>query len=279
MSADTVTPEQRRNAERERIQSACRQLLTSEGWTRWVRARSLFHSYSLTNQLLIALQAPDATYVAGFHTWRRLGRHVRKGELSIRISAPLRLRRDEPSGDETVVTAFRSVGVFDLTQTDPIPGVDQLPLQPPSQPTGGDSHAHLIPALLEHATSLGYVVLIEPTSGCHGYCNRHAKTIGISDTLPSNAQLRVLIHELCHAHGAGYDAYPRATSEVIVDTATHIVCAGLGLDVASDAIPYISGWGENDDALSAITSFATIIHHLAATLEEAATGFSRTREG
>jgi hypothetical protein len=275
MSAEAISPEQRRNAERERIQHACRQLLTSEGWTRWVRARSLFHTYSLTNQLLIALQAPEATHVAGFHTWRRLGRQVRKGELSIRISAPMRLRRDRDTSDESIVTAFRSVGVFDLTQTDPIPGADQLPLQPPSQAISGDSHAHLIPPLLEHATSLGYTVILEPTSGHDGYCNRHSKTIGINGDLPANARLRVLIHELCHAHGAGYDTYPRATCEVIVDTATHIVCAGVGLDVADDAIPYISGWGENGDALSAITTFATIIHELAATLEQAASTSNR----
>ena len=269
MSPETLTPEQRRNAERERIQNACRQLLTSEGWTRWVRARSLFHTYSLTNQLLIALQAPDATHVAGFHTWRRLGRQVRKGELSIRISAPMRLRRDEDTSDETIVTAFRSVGVFDLTQTDPFPGVDPLPLQAPSQPISGDTHAHLIPPLLEHSASLGYTVLVEPTNGHDGYCNRHSKTIGINDDLPANAQLRVLIHELCHAHGAGYDCYPRPACEVIVDTATHIACASIGLDVSRDAVPYITGWGENDDALSAITSFAQVIHALAATLEQA----------
>jgi hypothetical protein len=269
MSADTVTPEQRRNAERERIQSACRQLLTSEGWTRWVRARSLFHAYSLTNQLLIALQAPDATHVAGFHTWRRLGRQVRKGELSIRISAPMRVRRDEDTSDKTIVTAFRSVAVFDLTQTDPIPGAEQLPLQPPGQPISGDTHAHLIPPLLEHAANLGYTVIIEPTSGHDGHCNRHSKTIGINHDLPANAQLRVLIHELCHAHGAGYDTYPRAACEVIVDTATHIVCASIGLDVSGDAIPYITGWGESDDALSTITTFAQVIHDLAAILEGA----------
>src|ERR1700733_12200708 len=94
MSA-TTTPHARRTAERERGEEACRALLSSDGWQRWVRARSAFHTYSLNNQLLIVLQSPNATRVAGFHTWRKLGRQVRKGERSIRILAPLVLRADD----------------------------------------------------------------------------------------------------------------------------------------------------------------------------------------
>src|ERR1700724_3514498 len=81
-------------------------LTSSEQWTRWLDVQTRFHRYSWGNTLLIALQSPDATQVAGFHTWLRLGRHVRKGEKGIAILAPVvrRLRvEDEETGDKKVI--------------------------------------------------------------------------------------------------------------------------------------------------------------------------------
>ena len=267
MTTQTLTPEARRAAERERVDAACKALLTSEGWRRWVRARSVFRSYSFNNQLLIALQAPEATRVAGFQGWRKLGRQVRKGETSIRIYAPMPYRNEDKPGEEETGMRFRAVPVFDLAQTDPIPGVEQLPLEPPGHPITGDSHAHLIPRLCDHASELGYTVRFEQTSGHDGYCDRAKRMIVVNSELAANGRLRVLIHELCHAHDAGYDAYERATCEVIVDCATHIICTSVGLDASADSIPYIAGWAEQDDALGAITRFASVIDGLAATLE------------
>lgn len=285
MSA-TTTSHARRTAERERVEEACRALLSSDGWRRWVLARSAFHSYSINNQLLIAFQAPNATRVAGFHTWRKLGRQVRKGEKSIRILAPLLIRESDPNANgaptrptspvgarqERVATqliGYRTVGVFDLSQTDPIPGADALPLEPPSAPISGNSHAHLRPALVKHAASLGYTVSYEATDGCDGYCDRANRRIAVAASLPPNAQVRILIHECCHAHGADYKTYDRAACEVIVDCATHIACATIGLDVSGETIPYIAGWGEADDALAAVTRFASVIDGLAGSIEAA----------
>src|SRR3954469_21428129 len=85
---------QRRAQDRERLERAPRELLTSDGWRRWieVRARNGLARYSLGNQLLIALQAPDARFVAGFHAWKDLGRRVSKGQHGIRILAPMPVR-------------------------------------------------------------------------------------------------------------------------------------------------------------------------------------------
>ena len=85
--------EQRRNAERERVKEAAEQLLTSDGWQRWVRARSMFRRYSAHNTMLLALDfhrrgiVPE--HIAGFHTWVKLGRAVRKGEQGDPVLAPL----------------------------------------------------------------------------------------------------------------------------------------------------------------------------------------------
>src|SRR5665811_1475833 len=121
----------RRQAERDRLEHAARALLTSEGWSRWVKVRSTngLARYSFNNQLLIALQRPDATYVAGFRAFLKLNRCVRKGERGLRIFAPMSVLAtpDHDSGpsaenDESQRrTVFRAVAVFDVSQTDPLP--------------------------------------------------------------------------------------------------------------------------------------------------------------
>ncbi len=96
----------RRAADRERLERAARELLTSDGWRRWVRVRATngLARYSFHNQLLIALQRPDATYVAGFRALLALNRCVRKGERAIRILAPISVRTER--GIQMVNDAF-----------------------------------------------------------------------------------------------------------------------------------------------------------------------------
>ena len=110
-----------------------RDSLTSDGWQRWAKVRSAngLARYSLSNQLLIALQRPDATFVAGFRAFLNLSRCVRKGEKAIRILAPMPIKRSvtQVAGDtEDVHITFRAVPVFDAEQTDPIPDRDPVPL-------------------------------------------------------------------------------------------------------------------------------------------------------
>ena len=94
---------QRRQADRDRLEQAARALLTSEGWQRWVRVRSTngLARYSFGNQIVIALQRPDATYVAGFRAFLQLDRCVRKGERAIRILAPTSIRHQDSKPVET----------------------------------------------------------------------------------------------------------------------------------------------------------------------------------
>lgn len=117
--------EARRQAERELLAAAVEQLKSSEGWLRWLKVRSSFHSYSATNQLLIALQNPNATRVAGFQKWLKLGRCVRKGEKGIKIFAPVppskkKLEDWKSAGADPRKrprTLFKLTSVFDLSRT------------------------------------------------------------------------------------------------------------------------------------------------------------------
>jgi len=109
---------ERRERERERLKQAAEQLLTSEGWQRWVRvrARGGLARLSLNNQLLVALSCPDATFVAGFRAWLKLGYGVRKGEKAIRIVAPMPIKpRDSKTDDADDETRVLFKGVSGLT--------------------------------------------------------------------------------------------------------------------------------------------------------------------
>lgn len=272
-TTNVSSAEERRAADRDRIEHAARALLSSEGWQHWVQVRSRngLARYSLGNQLLIALQNPDATYVAGFRAFLDLGRCVRKGERGIRIHAPMPPRKKEDDDDGRQPIRFRSVAVFDVSQTDPLPGTEPVALEPPAAPITGDSHAHLLPKLEALAAELGYRVSVEAITGSQeGSCDSRRRVITVDASLAANGQVRVLVHELAHAQGIDYTTYTREQAEVIVDTATIIACGSAGLDVTGDAIPYIAGWGE-EGALEAVRSFAAEIDRVARRIEEAIT--------
>ena len=270
---------QRRRADRERLERAARALLTSEGWQRWVRVRSTngLARYSFGNQLLIALQRPDATYVAGFRAFLELNRCVCKGERAIRILAPMSVRvRDAESYEESTPdasesdrrTVFRAVPVFDVSQTEPLPGTEPVPLEPPSQPITGDSHAALLDPLKDLAGELGFTVEHRSLDGAaDGWCDAKQRQIVVNATLSRNGQVRVLIHEIAHALGVGYREHGRGRAEVIVDTVTYVVCGSVGLDTSGSSVPYVAGWGE-EGALDAIRECAQTIDEIARRIED-----------
>ena len=108
----------------------------SEQLKQYLAAMGRFHRYSVGNALLIALQRPEATHVAGFRTWKKLGRQVNKGQKGIQILAPITRRQkivleNEELEDETLV-AFRPCYVFDISQTSgkPIPAPTRLRGEP-----------------------------------------------------------------------------------------------------------------------------------------------------
>jgi len=256
-----------------------RALLGSEGWKRWVRTRATngLSRYSLNNQMLVALQAPGATYVAGFRAWLGLGYCVRKGERALRILAPVPLGKRttqdagagaDEEGAKRPRVAFKATAVFDRSQVDPLPDCEPTPLQPPCEPLTGDSHAHLLEPLRAFcAEELGFTVEVRELSGSvGGWCDHAAREIVLDARVAPNAQLRTLIHESAHALGVSYRDYPRAQAEVIVDCTAYIVAASVGLDVGGESIPYVAGWGEQD-SVEAVTRFAAVIDELASRLE------------
>lgn len=240
----------RQAEDRERLQEAVAELSSEAGFRRWLEVRSAMHDYSFNNLLLIALQRPDATRVAGYGAWQKLGRQVRKGERGIHILAPRVVKVADPEDPEAEkvrrCVGFIGVSVFDVSQTD---GED-LGSPPKSAPIEGDSHAALIPELVAAAGEIGYTVKLDEDlpDKLGGYCDSTGKVIAVAAGTAPNATVRVLLHEIAHAHGVGYAEYGRGVAEVIVEAAAAIAAKTVGLEIDLTSVPYIAGWalGEPD---------------------------------
>lgn len=248
-------------------------LKSSEGWRRWLKTRSKFRRYSFNNQILIAVQKPEASQVAGFKTWQQLNRQVRKGEKAIWILAPRTYKRaeEDPQTGEEILrqgTYFVGVPVFDISQTDGEP-LPELPFQPLS----GDSHAHHLPPLAALANEIGVSFSIEETgSDAEGYYSPSRKKIVVSPHLSPNAQVATAIHEIAHALGVGYREYGRQDAEVIVESAAFLVMESLGLDTSGSSVPYVASWdkgGASKDEVKALHVFAQKIDEVATRIEDA----------
>ena len=258
----------------ERLVEGVRNLCTSEAWTAWLSVQSKFWKYSPNNSLLIAMQRPDASVVAGYQRWHELGRWVRKGEVGIRILAPCRYRtvvQADDAGDEhaiETIRGFRVTTVFALEQTDGEP----LPELPISRLTGDDP-AERFGALREHAESLGYRVEVgdfDSPSKC-GETNFTTKTVTLSaDLAPSHMQ-KTMFHELAHiALHSSCIVGVRSIAELEAESVAWICCDAVGVAADAYSFAYCATWsGGGDEAIAQIRVSAQRIQHTARAILEA----------
>ena len=252
------------------------ELTNSTAWRAWLDVQRRFHRYSWGNTLLIAAQRPDATRVAGFHAWLRLGRHVRKGEHGIAILAPVvpRLRVvDGESGDERWVAgrphAFRVTHVFDVSQTDG----EELAAPPVSRLEGSDPKDWYT-QLRDVAHSLEFTVEEDYLpDGVNGDCNHALRRIRIEVRNGQSQQVKTLAHELGHAilH-ADRAGLCREQAELEAESVAYIVCAGLGIDTSEYSFGYLAVWaGGGEQARRAIAELAQRIQTAAHRVLDAVT--------
>ncbi|MDQ3691370.1 MAG: ArdC-like ssDNA-binding domain-containing protein [Chloroflexota bacterium] len=256
----------RRQAERELLTAAVAQLKTSEGWLGWLKVRKAFHSYSMNNQLLIALQNPQATRVAGFQKWIRLGRCVRKGEKAIRIFAPVppnKQKLDEwraagADPKQRPRTLFKLTSVFDIAQVDALPDPAVLvELDPPFDfDVAGEDLAWLLTPegpLHGLADDLGVRLVLEAREGergAHGWYRPKDKTLCVYTDAPANSQAATAVHEFAHAlvrldRQDGDPELDYAREELVVESVAYSVLAALGVDAATSSIPYLASWSQS----------------------------------
>ena len=212
----------------------------SEALAGYLKAIGRFHRYSLHNVLLIASQKPNASYVAGFHTWNGLGRFVKKGEKGILILAPIVRRNTENEEDReessASIAGFRAAYVFDVSQTDgkelPHIGVVQ-----------GDP-SHYGERLRTFATAQGifveYSQEIAPARGASSG-GRILLLPGQSPAEEFSTLAHELAHELLHRTDRR-DSTSRRIRETEAEATAFVVCNAVGLETGSAASDYIQLW-------------------------------------
>ena len=276
--------EQRRAEDRKTAIAAVEQLKSSDGWQAWLRVRRHFHSRSLANQLLIAMQRPDATRVAGFRAWLKLGYCVRRGETAIRIWVPIppskrqleQWRQDGADPAAKPRTFFKLAPVFDRSQVEELPPpAEPVSLDPPIAEVDGDSLGWVLAPLSELAGAIGCRVelaALPATTG--GYYEPATGRIALNTGQSVNGRVATLVHELAHAlvdvdRQDDDPALDYAQEELVVESVAYTVCGSLGLDIAGAAIPYLASWSERAE-LATVERTAKLIDRLARRIEDAA---------
>lgn len=216
----------------------------SETLTSYLKTIGRFHRYSLHNVLLIALQKPHASYVAGFHTWNQLGRFVKKSEKGILILAPIVRRKTENSDDDekepSRIAGFRAAYVFDVSQTDgqELPQICVVHGDPQQYTARLHSFAETQGITVEHSSE------IAPARGM----SSGGKITLLPGQSPAE-EFSTLAHELAHEllhRGDRRENTTKPVRETEAEATAFVVCSAVGLETGSAACDYIQLW--NGDA-------------------------------
>ena len=269
----------------DRLEQGISELFESDRYKEYLSVMSKFHNYSFNNTVLIAMQKPDASLIAGFNAWKNeFGRNVKRGEKGIRIIAPSPFKvkkemekidpktrrpiigRDgKPVTEEREVTipAFKVVAVFDVSQTEgrelPNLAVDAL--------TGDvDKYKDFFAAL--EKTSPVPVGFEKIEGGAHGYYHLEEERIALNEGESQLQSLKTLIHEIAHAKlhsidlNIPLDEQPnrpdRRTREVEAESIAYTVCQHYGLDTSDYSFGYVAGWSSGKELTELKNSLETI---------------------
>ena len=228
--------------------------------------------YSLTNQIYILLQNPNASFVNGMKGWNYLGRSIKKDEKAIKIFAPVKTVEDVMLEDEdgkyitdedgaiktrkmTVVKGYKPSFVFDVSQTK---GKDIKAFKMDDKTTVEEKElikAGLMSVVAKEGYSVSYASKEELGQGCYGLCNHKEKKILLLDGMSDLQEISTLVHECGHAlaHNPykakfeGVTALPnRDIKEVEAESIACVVCSHLGLNTKDFNFSYITGWADGD---------------------------------
>ena len=240
-------------------------------WQRWLSMAAKFHRYSFNNVLLITLQNPDATLVAGYRAWQALGHQVRKGESAIRVLGPVTKRvavldqatgvplRDASGGVlfRRLMVGAKPVSVFDASQVDP-------PVPPPPQPQllTGQAPPGLWESLAALAVGQGYRVTRGECHGANGFTDYIGREVRVRKDVDDAQAVKTLAHELGHLllppeAGEPQSGWCRGLREVEAESVAYMVTQAHGLDSAQYTFSYVAGWASQ--AATDETSVADVV--------------------
>ena len=268
----------------DKLEEGLKELFESEKYRNYLSTMSKFHNYSFNNTLLIALQRPDASLVAGYQAWQKnFNRHVKRGEKGIRILAPApykikeeRDKLDPVTGEvmldkdgmpqteevEVKIPAFRAVSVFDVSQTDgePLPELEAKELL-----STVEGYEDFIKAVTNVAPApIGF----EDIPGdSKGYFNIEENRIAVQEGMSESQTLKTMVHETAHSmlHNKEVNkedilapAKDRNTKEIEAESIAFTVCRHFGIDTSEYSFSYIAGWSSGRDMKELKSSLDTI---------------------
>ena len=268
----------------DKLEQGIKELFESERFKEYLRTMSKFYHYSFSNTLLIAMQKPEATYVAGYTSWQRnFDRQVMKGEKGIKILAPAPYKAKEerekidPSTQKPILDAdgkpvtetvevmrpaFKVVSVFDISQTDgkelPDIIVDEL--------SGSvENYAAFFEALKQESPVP--IAFEDIPGGAKGYFSPLESRIAIQEGMSEIQTVKTAIHEIAHAklHAihpdektAPEDKKDRHTKEVEAESVAYTVCQRYGIETSDYSFGYIAGWSSDKETKELKGSLETI---------------------
>lgn len=253
----------------ERLEQGVKDLFTSEKYTEYLKTMSQFHNYSFNNTLLIAMQKPESTLVAGYGTWsKKFHRQVKRGEKGIKIIAPVPIREKEevekfdpetnepvlrPDGQpeteevEHIIPRFRVATVFDISQTygDPLPELDA-----PELMGSVENFDIFMEAIRMVSPAPMHYAEIEGDS--KGYYSNVNKEIVIREGMSEKQTMKTAVHEVTHAMCHDRDLMEelgekknKMTIETEAESVAFTVCSFFNLDVSDYSFPYLAGWASS----------------------------------
>ena len=251
------------------IEDGIKELFQSESYAQYLQTMSRFHHYSVNNQVLIHMQKPDATLVAGFNKWKnQFGRNVIKGEHGIKIIAPTPFKKKieqeklDPDtqlpmldADGKIITEektiqipmYKPVTVFDVSQTEGRP----LP-QLAHDLSGNVANYDVFMEALRRSSPVPISVEVMG-GGMDGYFDLEHQDIAIRKGMSEVQTVSAVIHEMAHAllHNRTKDAeektpeISRSTEEVQAESISYAVCAYYGIATGDNSFGYIASWSKD----------------------------------
>ena len=266
----------------ERLEQGVKDIFTSEMYTKYLLTMSKFHNYSFNNTLLIAMQRPDATLVAGYNAWKnKFNRYVKKGEKGIQIIAPAPVKEREErekidkdtgltvlneSGKpeievvERVIPRFRVTTVFDYAQTDGEP----LPTLEVNELTARVKDYTLLKDAIEQVSPVP-IRFGEIEGSAKGYYSHMDKEICVRADMGESQTIKTMIHEVAHAmlHDSDQmkqrgEKKDQLTKETEAESIAFTVCSALGIDTSDYSFPYVASWASGKELKELKDSMDTI---------------------
>lgn len=275
----------------DRLEESVKDLFESGRFQEYLRTMSRFYNYSFHNTLLIAMQKPDATLIAGYTAWKKnFDRHVKRNEKGIRIIAPAPYKAEKDvvcinsntgqpvigtdgkpvtEKKEITIPAFKIVCVFDISQTEG----KELPSIMADQLAGEVANYKALMDILEEISPVP-ISFEKISGGAHGYYHPAQKRIAIAADMSELQTVKTLIHEIAHAKlhavtdtGKSTVQKDRHTKEVEAESVAYTVCQHFGIDTSDYSFGYIAGWSSGQELPELKASLETI-HHASAEIIE-----------